>query len=51
MTFLKEATSSGHRKYIPILDWGTNYQRDWLRPDILTSLTTAVVVIPKERIF
>src|SRR6185295_18417213 len=32
---------------IPLLDWLSQYRRDWLRPDILAGLTTAAVVIPK----
>jgi len=30
-----------------IAEWLFNYQKDWLRPDILAGLTTAAVVIPK----
>jgi SulP family sulfate permease len=33
--------------YLPIADWLFNYQKDWLRPDIIAGLTTAAVVIPK----
>src|SRR5271154_2782278 len=39
-----EHTSSG---YLPIADWLFNYQKEWLRPDIIAGLTTAAVVIPK----
>jgi len=28
-------------------DWIPNYQKDWLRPDIIAGLTAAAVVIPK----
>ena len=28
-------------------DWLRNYQRDWLRPDVIAGLTAAAVVIPK----
>ena len=28
-------------------DWLLNYQKDWLRPDIIAGLTAAAVVIPK----
>jgi sulfate permease, SulP family len=33
--------------YLPIADWLFNYQKEWLRPDIIAGLTTAAVVIPK----
>jgi high affinity sulfate transporter 1 len=32
---------------LPLFDWLSSYQSDWLRPDILAGLTTAAVVIPK----
>ena len=39
-------TASGKpRKFSPI--WLFNYQKDWLRPDVIAGLTTAAVVIPK----
>jgi high affinity sulfate transporter 1 len=31
----------------PMLDWTREYQKDWLRPDIIAGLTAAAVVIPK----
>jgi SulP family sulfate permease len=37
-------TSHGN---LPIADWLFNYQKAWLRPDIIAGLTTAAVVIPK----
>src|SRR5262245_27702279 len=30
-----------------ILDWLFGYRREWLRPDIISGLITAAVVIPK----
>jgi len=30
-----------------MLDWTREYQKDWLRPDIIAGLTAAAVVIPK----
>ena len=33
--------------YLPIADWLFNYQKEWLRPDIIAGLTTAAIVIPK----
>jgi sulfate permease, SulP family len=32
---------------IPFLSWSANYQKIWLRPDVIAGLTTAAVVIPK----
>jgi len=32
---------------IPFLAWSANYQKTWLRPDVIAGLTTAAVVIPK----
>lgn len=32
---------------LPLLDWLSQYRRDWLRPDVLAGMTTAAVVIPK----
>ena len=34
-------------RYLPMRDWIPNYQKDWLRPDIIAGLTAAAVVIPK----
>jgi len=31
----------------PFLTWSANYQKAWLRPDVIAGLTTAAVVIPK----
>jgi SulP family sulfate permease len=39
-----------HRRrhaYLPIADWLFNYQKDWLRPDLIAGVTAAAVVIPK----
>lgn len=35
------------RGYLPLADEVFNYQREWLRPDLIAGLTTAAVVIPK----
>ena len=32
---------------IPILDWLGDYQKGWLRLDLVSGLTTAAVVVPK----
>ncbi|MGB8889879.1 MAG: SulP family inorganic anion transporter [Candidatus Korobacteraceae bacterium] len=35
------------RQFALLPDWLRNYQRDWLRPDVIAGLTAAAVVIPK----
>lgn len=30
-----------------VADWLFSYRKDWLRPDLIAGITTAVVVIPK----
>src|SRR5512139_4318541 len=32
---------------IPCIGWLRQYQKDWLRPDVMAGLTAAAVVIPK----
>ena len=41
------STDSRNRDYPPLADWLFNYQKDWLRPDLIAGLTAAAVVIPK----
>ena len=48
MNLQKATNLSVLRKYVPILDWGTNYKRDWLRLDLIAGLTTAGIVIPQS---
>ena len=38
---------SGVRQFALLPDWLLNYQKDWLRPDVIAGLTAAAVVIPK----
>jgi len=38
---------SNVRQFLLLPDWLLNYQKDWLRPDVIAGLTTAAVVIPK----
>lgn len=37
----------GRAHRIPLLEWVSDYHRDWLGADIIAGLTTAAVVIPK----
>src|SRR5215831_350209 len=39
--------TSRMKSALPILEWLTRYQKQWLRPDIIAGLTAAAVVIPK----
>src|SRR4249919_1443313 len=32
---------------LPLLDWASDYRREWLGSDLVAGLTTAAVVIPK----
>src|SRR5512139_2409227 len=36
---------------IPVAEWIRDYQKEWIRWDILAGLTTAAVVIPKAMAF
>jgi SulP family sulfate permease len=47
--FLGKDLSTDHTSHgnLPIADWLFNYQKEWLRPDLIAGLTTAAVVIPK----
>jgi high affinity sulfate transporter 1 len=33
--------------YLPMPEWLSRYQKDWLRPDVMAGLTAAAVVMPK----
>lgn len=35
------------RRFVPILQWAPEYQRSWLRPDLIAGLTVAALVVPK----
>src|SRR3974390_2006472 len=39
-------TSAAHR-WLPILDWISGYQRDWLLPDVLAGLALWAVMVPE----
>src|SRR5260370_17523377 len=40
-------TTSRLKSALPIVEWLSEYQNDWLRPDVIAGLTAAAVVIPK----
>jgi len=40
-------TNPEHHTTIPIFEWMREYQKDWLRLDVVAGLTAAAVVIPK----
>ena len=34
-------------RFIPLLQWAPQYQRSWLRPDLIAGLTVTALVVPK----
>ena len=40
-------TKSGLARYLPILAWLPNYQREWLRPDFIAGLVVLTLLIPE----
>ena len=34
-------------RFIPLFQWALQYERDWLRFDLIAGLTVAALVIPK----
>ena len=38
---------TGLGRFLPILAWAPNYQRTWLRPDVIAGVTVAALVVPK----
>ena len=41
-------TPRGLARFLPILDWGRNYDRSWLRGDLVAGLAVAALVVPKS---
>ncbi len=41
-------TLRGLARFLPILDWGRNYDRSWLRGDLVAGLAVAALVVPKS---
>ncbi|MET1231420.1 MAG: sulfate permease [Candidatus Limnocylindrales bacterium] len=35
-------------RHVPITSWAPNYERRWLRPDLIAGLTVAALVVPKN---
>ncbi len=44
----QQAPPSGIARYIPILQWAPDYQREWLRLDLIAGLAVAALVVPKS---
>jgi SulP family sulfate permease len=42
------AKTTGLSRFLPILDWGRNYDRAWLRGDLVAGLAVAALVVPKS---
>ena len=34
-------------RFVPLLQWAPNYERRWLRPDLIAGLTVTALVVPK----
>ena len=47
MTLQAGETPTGLARYVPILSWLPQYQRGWLRIDLVAGLTASAVVIPQ----
>ena len=43
----RQPKPSGIARFIPMLQWTPQYQRSWLRPDLIAGLTVAALVVPK----
>jgi SulP family sulfate permease len=46
-TQTEETKPSGIARLIPMLQWAPQYERSWLRPDLIAGLTVAALVVPK----
>ena len=44
----KQTEPSGIARLIPMLQWLPQYDRSWLRPDLIAGLTVAALVVPKS---
>jgi SulP family sulfate permease len=44
----RSAPSRGLSRFLPILTWAPNYQRSWLRGDLIAGLAVAALVVPKS---
>jgi SulP family sulfate permease len=42
------AEPRGIARILPILQWAPQYERPWLRPDLIAGLTVAALVVPKS---
>ena len=43
----KEKDSNWLNRFVPLLQWMPNYERGWLRFDLIAGLTVAALVVPK----
>ena len=43
-----QSKPSGIARFVPILQWAPNYERSWLRLDLIAGLTVAALVVPKS---
>jgi len=33
--------------HLPVLEWVRDYQKSWIKPDVIAGVTAAAVVLPK----
>lgn len=43
-----QATPSRLAHLLPIVDWLPNYQREWLRADLVAGVAVGALVVPKS---
>ena len=43
----KQKESNWLTRFVPLLQWMPNYERGWLRFDLIAGLTVAALVVPK----
>ncbi|HEX6844027.1 MAG TPA: SulP family inorganic anion transporter, partial [Actinomycetota bacterium] len=48
MTSGPATTSTGIRRFVPILGWLRTYDRRWLRGDLIAGLAVAALIVPKN---
>ena len=34
-------------RYVPLVGWAPQYERQWLRPDLIAGLVVTALVVPK----
>ena len=47
MTIKSNEQSNFLTRYLPILGWLPNYQRAWVRPDLIAAITITALLVPE----